>query len=290
MNKTPSWMFITLILAGFYNLLWGFWVIAFPELSFTLLGATPPTPIEIWQCVGMIVGVYGIGYIIAATNPYKHWPIILVGFLGKIFGPLGFSKSLIERVFPLSFGINIIFNDLIWWIPFFLILKSVYAYYKDDAVEDIEYEDFLNQKNMTLLIALRHQGCTFTRENLAFIQDSLQKIKDKNWQLKIIHMGDNEELIALLRRYNFQEIPLLISDTERRIYKKLGFKKGNLPSLFGVKVWIKGTKAFLNGHGLGPLRGDGFQLGGMALFDGHKQQKIFKSDNASDIFPIDKWL
>ena len=29
----------------------------------------------------MIVGVYGIGYIIAAGNPYKHWPIIFVGLL-----------------------------------------------------------------------------------------------------------------------------------------------------------------------------------------------------------------
>jgi small multidrug resistance pump len=42
---------------------------------------------DIWQCVGMIVGVYGVGYLIAAFDPLRHWPVILVGLLGKVLGP-----------------------------------------------------------------------------------------------------------------------------------------------------------------------------------------------------------
>jgi hypothetical protein len=72
----------------------------------------------------MIVGVYGVGYWLAADNPMVHWPIVLVGFMGKVFGPIGFSMALINEEFPLKFGLNIIFNDLIWWIPFFLILRA----------------------------------------------------------------------------------------------------------------------------------------------------------------------
>ena len=34
---------------------------------------------QIWQCVGMIVGVYGVGYLVAASDPLRHWPIVLVG-------------------------------------------------------------------------------------------------------------------------------------------------------------------------------------------------------------------
>ena len=64
----------------------------------------PPTYPEIWQCVGMIVGVYGIGYAIASADPLRHWPIILVGFLGKIFGPLGFAQALYLERLPLRFG------------------------------------------------------------------------------------------------------------------------------------------------------------------------------------------
>lgn len=72
----------------------------------------------------MIVGVYGIGYWVAASDPQRHWPIVLVGFLGKIFGPIGFLDAYMAGVFNLKFGLTIITNDLIWWIPFYLILRS----------------------------------------------------------------------------------------------------------------------------------------------------------------------
>jgi hypothetical protein len=238
----------------------------------------------------MIVGVYGIGYIIAATNPYRHWPIVLVGFLGKIFGPIGFSKALVTGIFPLSFGINIIFNDLIWWIPFFLILQKTYQFHNREEIEEIDIDEFINSEKETLLIALRHQGCTFTRENISLLAPHIESIKHKNWQLKIVHMGDNQELIQLFESYNFKTQPLMISDPERLIYRKLGFQKGSLNQLFGLKVWLKGTRAFFQGHGLGPLRGDGFQLGGMVLFNGHQIVRKFKSTNASDVFPIKDWL
>lgn len=95
-----------------------------------------PTYPMIWQCVGMIVGVYGVGYLVAARQPLVHWPITLVGFLGKIFGPIGFAWYLAQGAFPLSFGLTIMTNDLIWWVPFFLILKR--AYEATDGFQPIE--------------------------------------------------------------------------------------------------------------------------------------------------------
>ncbi|MEL6926886.1 MAG: alkyl hydroperoxide reductase [Bacteroidota bacterium] len=80
----------------------------------------------IWQCVGMIVGVYGVGYICAAYDPVRHWPIVLVGFLGKIFGPIGFAYYLYLGAFPMKFAATILTNDLIWWIPFGLMLKAAW--------------------------------------------------------------------------------------------------------------------------------------------------------------------
>jgi len=125
-TSKAKWPFYTLIFAGVYNLVWGIISVLFPFLYFDFAKIERPIYPEIWQCVGMIVGVYGIGYIIAAKNPYKHWVIIFVGLLGKIFGPIGFLFNLITGVFPISFGILILFNDLIWWIPFGVILFSVY--------------------------------------------------------------------------------------------------------------------------------------------------------------------
>ncbi len=113
-----------LTIAAAYNLVWGAWVIFFPNAWFDLAGVPRPTYPQIWQCVGMIVGVYGIAYAIAATDPIKWWPIVLVGLLGKVFGPIGFASALLRDEFPLQMGWTILTNDLIWWVPFAMILHQ----------------------------------------------------------------------------------------------------------------------------------------------------------------------
>ncbi len=124
MNDVRPWMSKILIAAGLYNLIYGAWVVLFPQSAFTLLEMEPPRYLFLWQCIGMIVGVYGVGYLAAARDPLRHWPIVLVGFLGKIFGPIGFIQTVLAGDIPWSFGIMIIFNDLIWWIPFAGILLA----------------------------------------------------------------------------------------------------------------------------------------------------------------------
>ncbi len=131
MNNTnttmhPRWMSLILKFAGIYNIIWGISVIFFPDLFFNLTDMEIPRYPMIWQCVGMIVGVYGVGYWVAARDPLRHWPITLVGFLGKVFGPIGFAYYLIQGAFPLTFGLTIMTNDLLWWIPFGLILKMAW--------------------------------------------------------------------------------------------------------------------------------------------------------------------
>jgi len=123
----PRWPRAVLILAGLYNILWGAAVIAAPNAGFALMDLPLPRYPQIWQCVGMIVGAYGIGYLIAASDPDRHWPIVLVGLLGKIGGPAGFVYFALRGEFPWSFGWTIITNDLIWWVPFVMILHRASA-------------------------------------------------------------------------------------------------------------------------------------------------------------------
>jgi len=125
-NNFPAWAKGWLRAAGVYNLAWGAIVIAFPHVLFDACGIPRLNYPEIWQCVGMIVGVYGIGYLIAAEDPHRHWPIVLVGLLGKVFGPIGFAGALVKGTFPPTFGLTILTNDLIWWIPFTLMLWSAF--------------------------------------------------------------------------------------------------------------------------------------------------------------------
>ena len=49
-------------------MVWGSAVVLFPDLPFRWAGIPQPNYPELWQCIGMIVGVYGIGYAIAAFD------------------------------------------------------------------------------------------------------------------------------------------------------------------------------------------------------------------------------
>lgn len=111
-----------LIAAGAYNVAWGGLVVFFPLAPFRWAGLPPPNYPEVWQCLGMVVGVYGLGYAIAATDPVRHWPIVLVGLLGKVLGPLGFLLAALDGRLPWAVGLMNLTNDLVWWVPFALIL------------------------------------------------------------------------------------------------------------------------------------------------------------------------
>lgn len=121
-----GWMRAVLLAAAAYNILWGGFVVLFPFALFRVLGMEVSYYPEIWQCVGMIVGVYGIGYAIAALGPVRHWPIVLVGLLGKIFGAIGFVSAVAQGALPLRFGLTLLTNDAIRWLPFSLILLRTY--------------------------------------------------------------------------------------------------------------------------------------------------------------------
>lgn len=112
--------------AGIYNLAWGAFVVLWPLAPFRWAGMEPPNYPQLWQCIGMIVGVYGVGYWIAASDPVRHWPIVLVGLLGKIFGPIGFLQAAATGQLPWIAGLTILTNDLVWWWPFARLLWNAY--------------------------------------------------------------------------------------------------------------------------------------------------------------------
>ena len=170
--QAPRWMTISLRLAGIYNLLWGAWAVLFPNAYFEWLGLAPPNYPGLWQCIGMIVGVYGIGYWIAGNDPYRHWPIVLVGWLGKVLGPIGLVFAVNSGELPWSFGLVNLSNDLIWWIPFTLILYK--TWFGDrwsgqplptlaEALEQYRSQDgttlgALSRRSPVLVVFLRHLG------------------------------------------------------------------------------------------------------------------------------------
>ncbi|MEL6538099.1 MAG: alkyl hydroperoxide reductase [Bacteroidota bacterium] len=113
-------------IAAVYNILWGAWVVLAPQSFFELAGMELINHPTVWQGMGMVIGVYGLAYWWASFDPIGQWPIVMVGFLGKIFGPIGFVWNYFTADLPVGFGITLPTNDLIWWVPFFLILRAGY--------------------------------------------------------------------------------------------------------------------------------------------------------------------
>lgn len=109
--------------AALYNLLWGTAIILFPHRSIRLLGLPATTPVPLWQVIGMLVMVYAPGYFWAARHPARHRQLVLIGMVGKAFGPVGFAWAAARGDLPRSFGLTILTNDLLWWPAFIGYLR-----------------------------------------------------------------------------------------------------------------------------------------------------------------------
>jgi hypothetical protein len=122
-NNIPTWTKVILVFSGIYNIVWGGLVAAFPTEFLAMGGFVDPTPITLTLMKGMamMVAVYGLTYIVSAPNYLKYWPVVLAGFLARVFGPIGFLVNVQEGVFTWDIGIMIIFNDLIW-LPFYAVM------------------------------------------------------------------------------------------------------------------------------------------------------------------------
>ncbi|MBX3461854.1 MAG: alkyl hydroperoxide reductase [Planctomycetes bacterium] len=126
----PRWARPVLLAAAAYNLLFGALVVLFPLGWFAAAGMPPPDLPCLWQCIGMVVGVYGVGYACAAAAPLRHWPIVLVGLAGKLLGPVGFVDAAVRGQLPWRAGWLIVANDMLWWLPFALLLRAAWVHHQ----------------------------------------------------------------------------------------------------------------------------------------------------------------
>lgn len=113
-------------LAAVYNIVWAAGTIAVPNLVFEQVGMPPPTPIEFWLGISALVGVFGVGYGIAATAPYKHWAVVLMGLLSKLAATGGMAAAVATKALPMKFGYLTLANDVLWLLPFAIILHGAW--------------------------------------------------------------------------------------------------------------------------------------------------------------------
>jgi hypothetical protein len=109
-------------LAAVYNVAFGLWAGFWPLAFFDLFAIERPNYPAIWRCLGMVIGLYGVLYAWAAENLDRGRAVIAVGLAGKILGPIGWIVTVQSGEWPPRLFALIVFNDIIWWLPFSLYL------------------------------------------------------------------------------------------------------------------------------------------------------------------------
>ncbi len=193
-----------LLAAAAYGLSWGVLLIFFPSAVLAWLGMGNAAHLEVAQGVGLVFAVYGIGCALVSPAPARHWPIVLVGLLGTLLAPATLISAALHDDLPWE-AVWLIGANLAWCVPFALILRvSAEEFLADGGVER-EARDRMMLKHMTqqgyslfelsqlqptLVVFLRHVGCTFCREALSDISQQRAEIEAQGTQIAFVTMSE----------------------------------------------------------------------------------------------------
>ncbi|EAQ78949.1 redoxin domain-containing protein [Blastopirellula marina] len=297
-SQPPTWTKYLLLTAGAYNLVWGTSAILFPAAMLAWLQVDAGSSAQVfWQCIGMLVAVYGCGYLIASWDAYRHWPLIFVGLLGKLLGPIGYLIAYSGGSLPATFGWTILTSDLLWWAPFVVILWGAVRYQHaigsayempeaDDPLRELKtnagrrLDELANQKPQ-LVVFLRHAGCTFCREAAKDLSAQRSEIEAAGCGIVLVHVGKEDDP-NFFAKYGLEDLPR-ISDPGCRLYRQFGLDLGSFSQLFGAKVWLRGIMAgIVGGHGIGFPRANSFQMPGIYLYHCGQILDGYQHERASD--------
>lgn len=124
------WHRAVFVAAGVYNILWGLFSAAFPQWLFHFADMPLLNHPQIFACLGMVVGLYGVIYLEVARVPERGWLPAAVGFVGKVLGPIGLAQLILTGVWPVQTVVLCLTNDLIWWVPFALYLYDAWPQFR----------------------------------------------------------------------------------------------------------------------------------------------------------------
>jgi hypothetical protein len=277
--KVPGWMPRLLFAAGAYHLFFAVAAFAWPHLCFDLVGIARPNHAILWRAAGLLSAVFGIGFLIAARDPIRHWPLVFLGFAKATLVIVLLVTSIFAKELPAQSLWLAFFDDFIWWFPLAAILwatvqahvgrpptrdepLSVAEACKAYSLSSGETLAEASSQQTLALVFLRHFGCTFTRQILRHLQDLQQEADRHNARLVLVHMlQKGRETHYLGQRSGVARI----ADPMCELYRAFGLGKGGFLELFGPRVWLRGAVAVFKGCGVGHLAGDGLQMPGAFL-------------------------
>jgi len=111
-------------LAAAYNLAFAVWTGFWPGHVFDALGVPPPWPSFVTRAMAASIAAFGIAYAYAAKRPQRAKLIAAAGLLAKILPPIAWGIAVACGAWPPRTFLLVLCDDLVWWIPFALYLRS----------------------------------------------------------------------------------------------------------------------------------------------------------------------
>ncbi|MBK9506320.1 MAG: SelL-related redox protein [Chitinophagales bacterium] len=290
----------SLFISAIYFVIWSLVVIMFPSILNSVVIEQGFTPVVFWDFMSLVTFILGIGLFIAAGNPHRHWPIILMVSLfhlamigGFVFGyTIGFFNNLFIRF--------IILNHLIWLIPNAIVLYKVYrrSFETDEMLMDtfsseqypLSLFDTTDGRNLgemheekpLMLVFLRHFGCPFCKESLLQLAEHRRQLEAEGIGIVLVYMVDDKTAEAYLTEYGLNDVAQ-VSDPEEIFYKSFRLKRGSFLQLFGLKVWVRWVElAFRKKLFNTKPAGDVAQMPGIFLLQEGKVVKEFVHKSVAD--------
>jgi len=124
-SKLNPWMHWLLKIAGGYNMVAGLSMILFYHEGFKSLGINKPDMNLPIQLVGMMVLLFGIGYLMVDRNPGANRNVLLLGLLSKFIGPLLAIGYVIRGELPTTMIPVLFFADVVYLVPFWMIYRAI---------------------------------------------------------------------------------------------------------------------------------------------------------------------
>ena len=245
-----------LIISALYFITWSLIVLIFPSFLSRIVITGVNTPLVFWDLMGLITLVLGVGLVIAAFDPYRHWPIILLVTLFHLAMITGFVYGYKLGFFNINFMQFVFFNHIIWLIPNITALYFTYRrnFVTDELLIDSFSQDLyplelfetvkgeniaeLSKRSPIMLVFLRHFGCPFCKDSLLKLSKYKHQLQEKGINIVIVYMVDEEIAKPYLSQYNLEDLQQ-VSDPEEIFYKSFKLKRGSFTQLFGLKVWLR---------------------------------------------------
>ncbi|MEL6133618.1 MAG: SelL-related redox protein, partial [Bacteroidota bacterium] len=301
-TSTPAnWERRILLLAAIYHVLIGLDFLIAPTNILELASLPLPSYIVLVRLFGVLTFSLGLGLCIQTLNLDKFWMASFLMWVAKLLSTLVFGLHILLGDLPIEILYFVAFNDMLWVFPMGKSLWKVFERYEQQAYQidtrksaiprDIlpQFQDQFGrrldeaiQKQPTLLVFLRHFGCTFCRETMKDLARDRAEIEAGGTQILVVHMEPELQAEPFFEKYGLSDVAR-ISDPEKELYEAFSLERATFEQAFGWKSWLRGVDAGLfKGLWVGKETSDGWQMPGAFLIYRSEILRSFRHQSVAD--------